>query len=239
MTAAMLLPVVPVIVAAATGGIVAEVLPDNGHVLTTLVVSYIIWGLGQAFAFFIMCIYFLRLQVHDLPPREVIVSVFLPIGPLGQGGFAIQQLGKVAVKLLAETNAFNGAGVIPAGMNGGMVLYVVGILVAFVLWGAALGWIAFAVISISTTKSFPFNMGWWGFTFPLGVFTTCTGLMATELSSTFFKVVTEAFSIAILLLWAVIAAKTVRLAWRGDMFYAPCLKNLSPETEQARGDKAV
>lgn len=199
MTAALLLPVVPVIVAAASGGIVAEVLPNNDHAVITLVVSYIIWGLGLVFSFFIMCIYFLRLQIHDLPPREAIVSVFLPIGPLGQGGFAIQQLGKVAIGLLPVTAAFDGA-IIPnssssaaaaSAMNGGVVLYMVGILCAFVMWGAALGWLAFAVFSISATKSFPFNMGWWGFTFPLGVFTTCTGLMATELSSPFLKVLTE------------------------------------------------
>ncbi|EFX03431.1 flavodoxin and radical sam domain containing protein [Grosmannia clavigera kw1407] len=231
MTAALLLPVVPVIVAAASGGIVAEVLPNDNHAVITLVVSYIIWGLGQAFSFLIMSIYFLRLQVHDLPPREAIVSVFLPIGPLGQGGFAIQQLGKVAIGLLPVTGAFNGVS-IPTGsssamaasaMNGGVVLYMVGILCAFVMWGAALGWLAFAIFAISTTRSFPFNMGWWGFTFPLGVFTTCTGLMATELSSIFLKVLTEIFSILILCLWAVIAAKTVLLALTGDMFYAPSM----------------
>lgn len=95
MTAAWLLPVVATIVAAASGGIVAEVLPNPQHALWTLAASYILWGTGVPLAMAILVIYFQRLTVHKLPAREVIVSVFLPLGPLGQGGFAIMQLGKV------------------------------------------------------------------------------------------------------------------------------------------------
>ncbi len=166
----------------------AEVLPNHDHVVTTLVVSYILWGLGQAFSFMVLVIYFLRLQIHDLPPKEVIVSVFLPIGPLGQGGFGIQQLGKVSLAILPKTAAF---GSVDADvLHGGGVLYVLGVFAALLMWGAALGWLSFALITILSIKSFPFNMGWWGFTFPLGVFTTCTGLLAKELSSPFLSVVT-------------------------------------------------
>ncbi len=70
------------------------------------------------------------------------------------------------------------------------MLYVIGVFAAFVMWGCALGWLAFALITMFSIRSFPFNMGWWGFTFPLGVFTTCTSLLAKELSSTFFSVLT-------------------------------------------------
>ncbi|KAI9669487.1 MAG: Plasma membrane sulfite pump involved in sulfite metabolism [Trizodia sp. TS-e1964] len=88
MTAAWLLPVVPTIVAAASGGIVAEVLKSDDQVLWTVLSSYVLWGTGVPLAMAILVIYFHRLTIHKLPPREVIVSVFLPLGPLGQGGFA-------------------------------------------------------------------------------------------------------------------------------------------------------
>ena len=131
----------------------------------------------------ILAMYFHRLMVHHLPPRELIVSVFLPIGPLGQGGFAIQQLGKVALNLdflpLAGSN-----------ITGGQVLSAFGVFMALVMWGAGLGWLGLAATSIATTQKFPFNMGWWGFTFPLGVFATCAGLLAEELDSVFFKIIT-------------------------------------------------
>ena len=87
MTAAWLLPIVATIVAAASGNIVAEVLPNPNHALWTVIVSYVLWGTGVPLAMFVLVIYFQRLTVHKPPPREVIVSVFLPLGPLGQGGF--------------------------------------------------------------------------------------------------------------------------------------------------------
>lgn len=85
MTAAWLLPIVSTIVAAASGGIVADVLPNPQHALWTLTISYILWGTGVPLAMFTLVLYFQRLTMHKLPPREVIVSVFLPLGPLGQG----------------------------------------------------------------------------------------------------------------------------------------------------------
>jgi tellurite resistance protein TehA-like permease len=112
----------------------------------------------------------------------VIVSVFLPLGPLGQGGFAIMQLGKVASTL------FPISGTLQSGStNSREMLYVVGWLAATIMWGFGLVWLFFAAASISRSR-FPFNMGWWGFTFPLGVFTTSTTTMGKELPSTFFKV---------------------------------------------------
>ena len=187
-TAALLLPIVPTIVAAATGGIVAEALPNHGHAFTTLVASYTLWGIGETLSGCVLALYFHRLTVHSLPPREVIVSVFLPVGPLGQGGFGIQQLGKVALKLLPETSVFRAAGLDPA--RGAEVLYVLGVFLGLVMWGFALVWVSFALISLATTQNFPFNMGWWGFTFPLGVWATCTSMLATNLDSAFFKVAT-------------------------------------------------
>lgn len=187
-TATLLLPIVPAVVAAATGGIVAEVLPDAGHAYTTLIVSYVLWGIGQSLSACVFALYFHRLVIYSIPPREVIVSVFLPVGPLGQGGFGIQQLGKVALERFGHTNAFRVAGLDP--IRGAEILYILGVFFGIIMWGVALLWVAFAFISLASTHRFPFNMGWWGFTFPLGVWGTCTGLLAKNLDSAFFKVAT-------------------------------------------------
>lgn len=187
-TAALLLPIVPTVVAAATGGIVAEALPNNGHALATLIASYVLWGIGECLSACVLALYFHRLTIHSLPPKDVIVSVFLPVGPLGQGGFGIQQLGKVAVKILPQTSAFAAAGVDI--VRGAEMLYVLGVFIGMIMWGFALVWVCFALISLATIRDFPFNMGWWGFTFPLGVWATCTSMLAINLSSEFFKVAT-------------------------------------------------
>lgn len=87
MTAAWLLPIVAPIVAAASGGVVADVLPNDQHALITVVICYIMWGCAVPFAMLILAIYFQRLAIHKLVPRAAIVSTLLPVGPLGQGGF--------------------------------------------------------------------------------------------------------------------------------------------------------
>ena len=185
MTAAWLLPVVAPIVAAASGGIVAEVLPNPRYALWTIIISYILWGTGVPLAMAVLVIYFQRLTVYKLPPREVIVSVFLPLGPLGQGGFAIMQLGKVSMLVFPQTKTL--PAVIAAGGRPGDIVYVMGWIVALVMWGFAIVWLFFALASISRSK-FPFNMGWWGFTFPLGVFTVSTTTIGKETGSRFFDV---------------------------------------------------
>ncbi len=179
MTAVWLLPVVSTIVASASGGIVAQYLDEAGrhdHAFWTMVVSYVLWGTGVPLAMVILVMYFHRLTVHKLPPREVIVSVFLPLGPLGQGGFAIMQLGKVA-RLVLPHIAGSLGGLGKSG-EGGADLYMFGFVVAIVMWGYGLIWLFFAIASVTRSK-FPFNMGWWGFTFPLGVFTVSTTTLAS------------------------------------------------------------
>ncbi|KAK4081862.1 hypothetical protein Purlil1_11549 [Purpureocillium lilacinum] len=233
-TAALLLPIVPTVVAAATGGIVAEALPDSAHALTTLIASYVLWGIGQTLSGCVLALYFHRLTIHSLPPREVIVSVFLPIGPLGQGGFGIQQLGKVALRVLPETTVFRAAGVVVDVARAAEVLYVLGVFLGLIMWGFALVWACFALISIATIHSFPFNMGWWGFTFPLGVWATCTSMLAANLDSDFFKVSTMILSLAVVALWFMVSIRTMHLVVTGEMFFAPCLQDIR-EKEQAGG----
>lgn len=185
MTATWLLPIVAPIVAAASGGIVAEVLPNPQHALWTVIISFILWGTGVPLAMAVLVIYFQRLTVHKLPPREVIVSVFLPLGPLGQGGFAIMQLGKVCMRIFPLTGTL--PTVVAAGGRPGHIIYVIAWVVALVMWGFAIVWLFFALASISRSK-FPFNMGWWGFMFPLGVLTVSTTTIGKETGSRFFLV---------------------------------------------------
>ncbi|KAI0425315.1 voltage-dependent anion channel [Xylaria sp. FL1042] len=201
MTAAWLLPVVATIVAAGTGSLVASVLPNEQHAIWTVIICYILWGCGVPLAMFTMVIYFQRLTLHHLPPREVIVSVFLPLGPLGQGAFVIMQLGKDALHQF-----------IPAAPIAGQALYAAGIMTALVMWGFGLVWLFFAISSISRQK-FPFNLGWWGFTFPLGVYTVATTTLAKELPSTFFKGLGTAFSLLVATLWIVLIQAPCIEAW--------------------------
>jgi hypothetical protein len=56
--------------------------------------------------------------------------------------------------------------------------------------------------------------------------------------SLFFKVLGTVFSVAVILLWCVVATGTVRGAWDGKLFHAPCLANL-PKKEERDGEREV
>lgn len=88
MTALYLIPIVAIVIAATSGALVAGALKNNQHQLWTLAISYIFWGIGTPLSWIILTIYFLRMTTHRPLQREVIVSLLLPIGPLGLSGFS-------------------------------------------------------------------------------------------------------------------------------------------------------
>src|SRR5690242_1170784 len=219
-TAVQLLPIAASIVAAGTGARVAEHLPDPDNALGTLIASYIMWGISTPLAMTVLVIYYTRLALHKLPPREIVVSSFLPLGPLGMGGYAIMYLGRVARPVFRQTGFLAD---IPVA---GDIFFVVGIFIALIMWAFGLTWLCFALASIYKSRPFPFNMGWWGFTFPLGVMALSTMEFGRIFPSLFFKVLGTIFAVAVIVLWCVVAAGTAKGAWSGRLFNAPCLKNL-------------
>lgn len=253
-TAGLLLPIVPTVVAAASGAIIADILPDSGHAFTTVIVSYVLWGIGESFSACVLALYFHRLTIHSLPAKEVIVSVFLPIGPLGQGGFGIQKLGQVALTCFPRINAFSSLE--SGALRAAEILYVTGVFFGIVMWGFGVVWLAFALVSIVTTKPFPFNMGWWGFTFPIGVLAACTSQLARNLNSEVFKIlatvslavvsfsdflliIVQILSLAVVCLWTVVACRTMMLVYTGEMFFAPCLKDVREKSRIGGCDRRV
>ena len=113
----------------------------------------------------------------------------------------------------------------------GEILYVIGFIVALIMWGFGLVWSFFAIASISRSR-FPFNMGWWGFTFPIGVFALSTNSFGRELNSTFFNVVGTIISVSVIILWMLVAAGTIARSISGAMFFAPCVVDDANKLEQ-------
>ncbi len=67
-------------------------------------------------------------------------------------------------------------------------------------------------------------MGWWGFTFPLGVYTVATTTLAKDIPSLFFKILGTIFSVLVILLWLGVSVKTIQSITRGKLFLAPCVE---------------
>jgi hypothetical protein len=53
-------------------------------------------AVGFALSYHVLNIYYQRLVCHNLPPREVIVSTFIPVGATGMAGWALLQLATAA-----------------------------------------------------------------------------------------------------------------------------------------------
>jgi tellurite resistance protein TehA-like permease len=217
-TGIWLLPVVSPIVSAASGGIVAGILPPS-HARLTIIVSYIQWGMGFGLAFMILALYYARLAIYKIPPATIIVSAFLPLGPCGQGAFGLLQLSSALYNLSKE-----GQGGLTANSEDANIIataiYGISIPIALCLWGLGLAWLVLAVSSLFDlwlVSNLKFNLGWWGFTFPLGVFCTATTQFGKELDSTGFKVLGTVLSVLEIILWLFIAFMTFIEALRGKM----------------------
>lgn len=206
-----LLPTISAIVAASSGGSVASVLkPDQA--VWTVVVSWVLWGSGVPLAFIILAMYFQRLSLHNIPARDIIVSAFLPLGPLGQGGHGIQQLGLVALKVFPQTST------LPAARTAGEIFYVMGWLTGLIMWAFACLWLVFAITMLVQTKRFPFNLGWWAITFPTGVFTLSTIQLGEAMPSVVFNVLGMIFGVCNIMLWLACSGVTIWKAANGELF---------------------
>lgn len=230
-TAALLLPIVPPITAAATGSVIAEILMHRypTYAFTIMVVSYLVLGIGLPLALLILVLYFQRLLLFKSPPRDVIISVFLPLGPCGQGGEACLHLGKVALHLFPTISTPASSSGVPQLFSVGQALYGAGLISAMLLFGLGIWWLAIGVFTIVRELKrgkLGFNMGWWGLTFPFASLAICTARLAIELDSLTLKIVYTGFVISNISLWLYVAIPTAKGAWTGRLFNAPCLADL-------------
>ncbi|CDS02093.1 hypothetical protein, partial [Sporisorium scitamineum] len=149
-TAVWFLPVVTTIVCSATGGLVADLLPA-AHAKLTLIVCWVLWGTGFGMAFLLMSLYYARQAIYKIPPAQLIVSTFLPLGPCGQGAFSLLQFASVLYKLsLADNLALPSpdATTPETARIMATAIYAVSIPIALVIWGLGVVWLLLAVSSL-------------------------------------------------------------------------------------------
>lgn len=216
MTAVWLLPVVAAEVAAVSGGLLVPHIGEAQTQLGIIITSYVLWAFSVPLALSILVILLLRMALHKLPHESMAASSWLALGPIGTASLGMLVIGGEAPTVFAA-NAMADIGNIAAGVG-----FVAGVL----FWGCGLWWMLLALlITVRYCRNgIPFNLGWWGFTFPLGVFTVTTLKLSMLLNIPFFKGLGALLVVALLLVWLLVAAKTVQGAWRGTLFVSPCLK---------------
>ncbi|KAJ2787040.1 Plasma membrane sulfite pump involved in sulfite metabolism [Coemansia interrupta] len=220
MSSILLLPVVPNVVAASTGGIVASV-HSGSAAATILLIAYVLWGMGVGLAMMLITAYLIRLVLYKLPPREAMASAFIPLGPLGQSSYGIQILGIHSLRVLP--------GFLPQIAYLGDILHVFGFILGLLLWALALWWFVHAIYSSIHTfvhGKVPFNLGWWALIFPVGTLIYSSNALATTTGFTFFRVITAVLTAGLALLWAIVLVRTICFAWTGELFMASAVVRL-------------
>ncbi|QIO07605.1 TDT family transporter [Acinetobacter lanii] len=215
MSAVWLLPIVACEVAASSGGLLLAQLQPSTHALAILLGSYALWGVSVLPAFAILTILMLRLALHQLPAKELAISSWLALGPIGTGALALLVLGAQAPELLAlvEMQAL------------GEFLHYSGIFASLILLGFGLWWMGIALLTtLKHLKDLPFNLGWWGLTFPIGVFSLAILNLAEQLALPRLANVSFGFASILVLLWVMVALKTTQGFYQGSLFFSPCLK---------------
>jgi tellurite resistance protein TehA-like permease len=168
MTPVWLLPVVTLIVASSTGGIIAHALQrySLSHAVITATCSVFLVTIGLSLALMMLTVYLLRLIVHGLPPGGTIISTFLPLGPTGQAGFAILLHGEFFQSILPLDH---GKSALLRSASSPDVIYVICVTIAFVLWSLATMWAIFAFLGVQSVfrqGQIPFKVAIWGLVFP-------------------------------------------------------------------------
>jgi C4-dicarboxylate transporter/malic acid transport protein len=218
MTAVWLLPVVAAEVAAASGGLLSPHLGDSHSQFSVLITSYVLWALSVPVAFSMLTILLLRMALHKLPHASMASSSWLALGPISTGAFGLMVLGADAPAIFAA-NGLSGVGEIASGL---------GLIAGIILWGVGVWWLLMAVlITVRYLRNgLPFNLGWWGFTFPLGVFALTTLKLGAVLNLGFFSILGSVLVAGLALLWLVIMRRTLIGAYKGELFVSPCIAGL-------------
>ena len=118
---------------------------------------------------------------------SILQSAFLPLGPLGQGGYSLLVAG-------ADLSIFFGdreGDQFPNLAITGDSLQIVLFCGSFILWSMGLAWIFIAfmtIFEVARKNKIPFGMAYWGLIFPHGVFAMLSVQMGHTLNSMFFKV---------------------------------------------------
>jgi C4-dicarboxylate transporter/malic acid transport protein len=219
MTAVWLLPVVAAEVAAASGGLLAPHLADSVDQFRILITSYVLWAYSVPVAMSILVILLLRMALHKLPHESMAASSWLSLGPIGTGALGMMVLGADAPAIFAA-HGMAGIGEVAAG---------IGLISGILFWGLGVWWMILALMITARylRSGMPFNLGWWGFTFPLGVYSVATLKLASTLNSTFLGALGSLMVLLLAVMWTIVSARTLAGAWHGNLFVSPCIAGLN------------
>ena len=200
-----LMPVVPPMVAAATGALLIPHAREGVWRQTLLYGCWAMFGLSLLAALIIISLIWSRLALYGTSGTARVPTLWIVLGPLGQSITAAGLLGREA-SLAVEPS-------IAEPMRAFAILYGVPV------WGFAVLWIALATaLTVRTLRrGMPFALTWWSLTFPVGTFVTGTTQLAAHTGLPAFRVAAAIAYAGLLGTWLLVAIRTARGAVQGTL----------------------
>jgi C4-dicarboxylate transporter/malic acid transport protein len=201
-----LMPVVPPMVAAATGAMLLPHIEAGTGRQTMLYGCYAMFGLSLLASFNILAMIWSRLVLYGTSGTARVPTLWIVLGPLGQSITAAGLLGTAALHGSVDQD-------VAEDMNVFAILYGVPV------WGFAVLWIALATsLTVRTLRrGMPFALTWWSLTFPVGTFVTGTSQLAAHTHLPAFKVAAAIAYAGLLFTWLLVAVRTARGSVRGNL----------------------
>ena len=212
---------------------------------STVIVAHVVWGTGVPLAMFVITLWIYRTAISGVPTAAALPSIFLPLGPCGQGSFGIILLGRVMRDLAYQHGI--GFAILPATaadntsiLSMADAIYTGGLVTGLILWGLGFCFYILAMAitldhALRDTAYFSpksFSISWTSYTFPIGVWATATTILASELDSLAFKIIGTVISLQVILTWLYIGCMTGWAIWKGSLFVAPELASFNGEPQQ-------
>ena len=215
MTGVWLLPIVAAEVAAVSGAQLVPYMAEPHAAERIIVISYALWALSVPLAISFLVILLMRLILHKLPPNDMVATSWLALGPIGTGALGLMLLGTDA------STVFPAAGLPWIGE----VAFGIGAIGGSMLWGYGIWWFCIALLTTGRAiqNGMPFNLGWWGFTFPIGVYSIATLVLARITHIALFSLVGGMLIVVLACLWLLVSGRTLLGAWQGTLFVSPCV----------------
>jgi C4-dicarboxylate transporter/malic acid transport protein len=204
-----LMPVVPPMVSAAAGALLIPHMAQGTGRTTMLYGCYAMFGLSLIAALVIISMIWSRLALYGTSGTTRVPTLWIVLGPLGQGITAAGLLGA------------NAALAVPQEMAGAMNVFAV--LFGVPVWGFAVLWITLATqLTVRTLRrGMPFALTWWSLTFPVGTFVTGTTQLANHTGLPAFRIAAAVAYVALLGTWGLVAVQTARGSVGGSLFAPP------------------
>ena len=204
-----LMPIVPPMVAAATGALLIPHARAGVWRQTLLYGCWAMFGLSLLAALIIISMIWSRLALYGTSGTARVPTLWIVLGPLGQSITAAGLLGREAASAVEPS--------IAGAMNSFAILYGVPV------WGFALLWIALATsLTVRTLRrGMPFALTWWSLTFPVGTFVTGTTQLAAHTGLPAFRVAAVIAYAGLLSTWLLVAIRTTRGTVGGALLKPP------------------